>query len=232
MPQNEAAVDCNYLIEKYENVFSLRNNDFFELLGMDFYLQEFLFFPQEAYFFAKINASDEEKAKEIGIVSSLVYLSTKIHFLLNNEDKENFAAKVQFPILLGDLLYGKVIEILSSGSCSAYISDYLIYLQRLNAGTVDYFAKKNAIEDVWQGRYAELAVLTARLVGANDLSSAYKLGEKFGTGSFYDDLFASGKEIVGEHAELFAKAFRLNGDPCSIITSIADLLQKIKREIS
>ena len=77
-----------------------------------------------------------------------------------------------------------------------------------------------------------MAVLTARLVGANDLSSAYKLGEKFGTGSFYDDLFASGKEIVGEHAELFVKAFRLNGDPCSIITSTADLLQKIKREIS
>lgn len=230
MPKNNETTDGKFLYDSYREVFTLRNNDFFNLLDTDFYLQEFLFFTQEAYFFAKLNHTDEDTAKELGLVSSLVYLSAKIHYFINNEDNEGFAQKVQFPILLGDLLYGKVIEILSRGVGSVYIDDYLAYLQRLNAVTVDYFADKATAEEVIRCRYSDLAALTAELLGAKNTKLAAEIGASFANDALYQDNAAILALLSIEERELFTRIFTLKQDPKSVIISTADLLEKITAE--
>lgn len=230
MPKNNGVIDSKFLHEAYHEVFTLRNNDFFNLLETKFYLQEFLFFSQEAYFFAKLSHTDEDIAKELGLVSSLVYLSAKIHYFINNEAKDGFAKKVQFPILLGDLLYGKVIEILSRGVGSVYIDDYLAYLQRLNAVTVDYFADKAAEKDVICCRYSDLAVLTAKLLGAKNTKLAAEIGASLALDTLYHSNSALLAQLSAEESELFMRTFHIKQDPKSIIVSTADLCQKILAE--
>lgn len=227
MPASDLIVDNNFLPKRYAEIFALRNNDFFTLLDMDFYLQDFLFFVQEARFFAEIEHLPMDKAEHLGLVSTLVYLSAKIHFSIDNDDKDNFPGKMQFPILLGDLLYGKVIEILSRGSYSEYIDDYLDYLQSLNAKEVDYFAQKYALEAVEEFQFAELAVLTARLVGSKNLSLAYKLGEAFSKNSLYEQGINNLAEISAEQQEIFKNIFKIDIDPQTAIKSTTDLLKNI-----
>lgn len=227
MPASDLILDNSFLKERYDEIFALRNNDFFTLLDMDFYLQDFLFFIQEAKFFAEIEHLSMDKAEHLGLISTLVYLSAKIHFAIDNDDEENFPGKMQFPILLGDLLYGKVIEILSAGSYSEYIDDYLDYLQGLNAKEVDYFAEKCAIEAVEEIQFAELAVLTARLLGSKNLSLAYKLGEAFSKNSLYEQSINIFSEISAEQKEIFKNIFKPDINPKTAIKSTTDLLKNI-----
>ncbi len=227
MPTSDLILDNKFLKEQYAEIFALRNNDFFTLLDMDFYLQDFLFFVQEARFFAEIEHLSIDKAEHLGLVSTLVYLSAKIHFAIDNDEQDNFPGKMQFPILLGDLLYGKVIEILSTGAYSEYIDDYLGYLQSLNAKEVDYFAQKCALEAVEEAQFAELAVLTARLVGSKKLSLAYKLGEAFSKNSLYEQGINNLTEISAEQQEIFKNIFKIDIDPKTVIKSTTDLLKNI-----
>ena len=168
MENSNRLSEKDYLKNKYADIFKLKNNDFFGLLDIDFYLKEFLFFPELLTFLASRHNLDDNKAQNLGIVSTLVYLSAKIHFSVHDDKKDYFASSMQFPILLGDLLYGKVIEVLMSGSCSDYLKDYLHYLQSLNAAVVDYLSGKISKDNLDDWRFPKLALLSANLLGIND----------------------------------------------------------------
>ena len=167
MTNNEQAQRA-YLKENYLEIFKLKNNDFFGLLAIDFYLKEFLFFPRLMNLLASRNNLNDSKARNLGIVSTLVYLSAKIHYSVNDDKKTTFAADMQFPILLGDLLYGKVIEVLLSGENNDCLNDYLHYLQELNAAVVDHLNGEVNEEALAELRYVKLALLSADLLGVKD----------------------------------------------------------------
>ena len=167
MTNNEQAQRA-YLKENYLEIFKLKNNDFFGLLAIDFYLKEFLFFPRLMNLLASRNNLNDSKARNLGIVSTLVYLSAKIHYSVKDNKKTTFAADMQFPILLGDLLYGKVIEVLLSGENSDCLNDYLHYLQELNAAVVDHLNGEVNEEALAELRYVKLALLSADLLGVKD----------------------------------------------------------------
>lgn len=167
MTNNEQAQRA-YLKENYLEIFKLKNNDFFSLLAIDFYLKEFLFFPRLMNLLASRNNLNDNKARNLGIVSTLVYLSAKIHYSINDDKKTTFAADMQFPILLGDLLYGKVIDVLMSGENSDCLNDYLYYLQELNAAVVDHLNGEVNEKALAELRYVKLALLSADLLGVKD----------------------------------------------------------------
>ena len=167
MTNNEQAQRA-YLKENYLEIFKLKNNDFFGLLAIDFYLKEFLFFPRLMNLLASRNNLNDSKARNLGIVSTLVYLSAKIHYSVNDDKKTTFAADMQFPILLGDLLYGKVIEVLLSGENNDCLNDYPHYLQELNAAVVDHLNGEVNEEVLAELRYVKLALLSADLLGVKD----------------------------------------------------------------
>ena len=168
MDNNMMLTEKIYLKEKYMNIFKLKNNDFFGLLNMDFYLKEFIFFPRLMSLLADRNNLDDSKAQNLGIVSTLVYLSAKIHYSVSEDNNDQFASSTQFPILLGDLLYGKVIEVLMSSSCSSFLQDYLRYLQKLNATVVDHLNGDVSEEILNDLRFNELARLSAELLGIRE----------------------------------------------------------------
>ena len=181
MENNNFQSEKDYLKRQYQDIFKLKNNDFFGLLDIKFYLKEFLFFPEFLTFLASRHNLDDNKAQNLGIVSTLVYLSAKIHFSVHDEN-EHYASSMQFPILLGDLLYGKVIETLMSSPYSDYLKDYLAYLQKLNAAVIDYLNGKISKDTLDDWRFSKLALLSAALLGVEDeqeLALAAELANAF-----------------------------------------------------
>jgi len=177
MDKHLSPIESEFLKKQYYQIFKLKNNDFFSLLNIKFYAEEISFFSKIALFFAETNNVDRKKAIEFGLISSLVYMSTKIHYTIDCEKDENFLGGMQFPILLGDLLYGKIIESISLSSSPEVLKDYLHYLQTTNAAIVDYLDNKIDDNILDEKFYEDLVALTISVLGI-DTDKTYTLSRQ------------------------------------------------------
>lgn len=110
----------------------------FDLVNQEFYYGEFIFFSRLAAYLSKIAGISAEDGQEIGILSELMYLSSKIHFCLNEttNGEQSLRRGLQMPVLVGDLLYGRFIVCLTESGKKDLLPVYMEYLRAFNAEQV------------------------------------------------------------------------------------------------
>lgn len=110
----------------------------FDLVDQEFYYGEFIFFSRLAAHLSSVAGISAEDGQEIGVLSELMYLSSKIHFSLHGtaNGAQDLRAGLQMPVLIGDLLYGRFIVCLTEAEKTALLPIYMEYLWAFNAEQV------------------------------------------------------------------------------------------------
>lgn len=111
----------------------------FDLLNQEFYQGEFLFFSQLAAYLGKVAAIPEADAREIGMLSELVYLYAKLHISLQEKSmaNEGFCGSVQMPVLIGDLFLGRFYRFLAESEKEVCLPVYMDFMRQMNGQQVD-----------------------------------------------------------------------------------------------
>lgn len=111
----------------------------FDLLDQEFHYGEFIFFSRLANHLGKIVALSKKDAQDVGILSEIMYLSSKIHCSLveQPETEQQLRAALQMPVLLGDLLYSRLIVHMTETGKTACLPVYLDYLRQFNQQRID-----------------------------------------------------------------------------------------------
>lgn len=162
------------LLSLYRDSLLVNHKALLDLMSLEFTLAEFTFYPKLTAFYQSESA--REGNQKIGYYSALVYLSTKIHqhILTNCKSHRDYRKGVQFPILIGDLLYGKAIEAVLADEDKTLLEGYLNYLAKFNQTIVDYLNQQASIDDVTGVQFGDLAELTYRLMYKEDNILAQK----------------------------------------------------------
>lgn len=107
----------------------------FDLVEQEFYYGEFIFFSRLAAHLSKLAAISAEDGQEIGVLSELMYLSSKMHVSLRtkNDTEQALRAGLQMPVLLGDLLYGRFILALTEAEKNSLLPVYIAYMRQFSA---------------------------------------------------------------------------------------------------
>lgn len=146
----------------------INNHSIFELLHMDFYVGEFLFFPRLAQWLGDTSQLSSERAEQIGILSALLFLSSKIHFKIAEQPHDATAVRyaLQLPVLVGDLLYGRFIEYMTVHQLNPYMDKYIAYLKDFHSDMANGLRNGTLLEEqVAKKQLHSLAKQTAFLVG-------------------------------------------------------------------
>lgn len=116
----------------------------FDLVDQEFYYGEFIFFSRLAAHLSRVAGISAEDGQEIGVLSELMYLSSKIHFSLQETvaSEQELRAGLQMPVLIGDLLYGRFIVYLTEAGKKDLLPVYMEYLRTFNAEQVRALQKK------------------------------------------------------------------------------------------
>ena len=116
----------------------------FDLVDQEFYYGEFIFFSRLAAYLSRVAGISAEDGQEIGVLSELMYLSSKIHFSLQETvaSEQELRAGLQMPVLIGDLLYGRFIVYLTEAGKKDLLPVYMEYLRTFNAEQVRALQKK------------------------------------------------------------------------------------------
>lgn len=127
------------------------------LLRQEFYYGDFVFFPHLAVHLGRLAALPVQTAQKVGVLSALIYLSSKIHFAVQEqaETAQEMCTGVQMPVLLGDLLYGQFLRYLADQALEDYLPVYLTYLQQFN---------DRQVTDLQTGQSAESAEFYIQLL--------------------------------------------------------------------
>lgn len=138
-----------------------------DLVGQDFYYAEFVFFYRLADKLGKMAKISPEEAREIGFLSELIYLSSRIHFELKEQYKGESALRkdLQMPVLTGDLLYGRFVANITKLDKLVFLPDYMDYLKEFNAKQIDRLQDKE-IEKTAKYFTLLLAETTANIIAA------------------------------------------------------------------
>lgn len=113
----------------------IKQQSIFDLLTWDFYREEFVFFPQLAAALGETAQVAPNIARRIGMLSELIYLSSKIHFMVANGTEKGIDSQrqIQLSVLIGDLLYGRFIHMLVAMNMDGYLDEYIAYLKLFNS---------------------------------------------------------------------------------------------------
>lgn len=147
----------------------------FDLVEQEFYDGEFIFFSRLAAHLSKLAAIPEEDGQEIGVLSELMYLSSKMHVSLQteNESAQGLRTGLQMPVLLGDLLYGRFISALTEAKQDSLLPVYIAYMRQLSAGQVQGNGQQDAsYVRLLARKTAEAVALAAGMDDAGQLTAA------------------------------------------------------------
>lgn len=185
------------ILKQYERVLAIKNGSIFDIIDLSLNRSEFTFFYRLLHFFEQGNDQrDQELLNEAALLSTLVYLSSKIHFSISEhtETEADMRGKLQFPILVGDLLYSCFFEEIVKGNFMSNLEDYATYLNQFHADMIDYLSSKTAEKDFLANQLADLAKLTLSIwkpdASADDLHLAQQLGRAEGGLLAHTDLSA------------------------------------------
>lgn len=145
----------------------VKDTTIFDLLDQNFYYGEFIFFSRLAAHLGRIAEISAEDAQEVGVLSELIYLSSKIHFFLveKAETEEQLRAELQMPVLIGDLLYGRFVVSLTETEKKDYLPIYVDYLKQFNRHRIDMLLEQMPMKD--EEQYVKLLTKkTAEVIAA------------------------------------------------------------------
>ncbi len=117
----------------------VKENTIFDLLQHTFYERDFAYFIKLAVHLGDVTGYDNRKAIKFGELSQLLYLSSLLHYSLTEDttNTQQLRAEKQMPVLLGDLIYGRFISMLTNTGNTGYLPLYLTYLKVFNANGVE-----------------------------------------------------------------------------------------------
>lgn len=188
MSATDAAEDCRIdsqiMLRQYEKVLSIKNGSLFDIIDIPFNGGEFTFFYRLTDYF---RTEDEQAAREVGyhvaLLSTLIYLSSKIHFSIAERgqfEEEHRQKKVQFPVLVGDLLYSLFCAEILQGPYQSSLGDYIALLIQFNADMVDYLERKQVLPEVLARHIGALARLTIKILQPAADGGVYQRAQRLG----------------------------------------------------
>lgn len=148
----------------------VKNLTIFDLVGQPFQYGEFVCYSQLAAHLGKLAGISAEDAQEVGILSELLYLSSKLHDNLSEqvESTPQLRTELQMPVLLGDLMYGRFLSSITVAGKKEILPVYIEYLQQFNAKRIEMLRHDIPDESVvfYVGLLADkTAEVIARLAG-------------------------------------------------------------------
>lgn len=117
----------------------------FDLAGQPFQYSEFVFYSQLASHLGKLAGISDEDAQDVGVLSELIYLSSKLHDNLAEQvdSVAQLRSSLQMPVLLGDLMYGRFLSSITVSGKKGILPVYIEYLQQFNALRIEMLRKQN-----------------------------------------------------------------------------------------
>lgn len=111
----------------------------FDLLDQEFHYGEFAFFPRLAAHLGKIAGISASDAQDVGILSVLFYLSSKVHNDIMEQPgtQAQLQGALQMPVLLGDYLYSWFLLNMVECDKICCVPVYLSYLEQFNQQKID-----------------------------------------------------------------------------------------------
>lgn len=176
-------IDSERILRQYEKLTAIKNGSIFDIVDIPFNGSELTFFYRLTGFFqTKENQSAEEERYHLAMLSTLIYFSSKIHFSISeqNDTEKAMRQKLQFPVLVGDLLYGLFFAEIIQGPYDSKLDDYIEQLICFNADMVDYLEQHLSTEEVLAKHIGALARLTIEILLPNATDEQYKLAELLG----------------------------------------------------
>lgn len=176
-------IDFQMILQQYQKVTAIKNGSIFDIVDFPFNGSELTFFYRLTNFF---QANDEPSAKSdryhLALLSTLIYLSSKIHFLISEHNDTEIAMrqKLQFPVLVGDLLYSLFFAEILKGPYYSKLDNYIEQLIAFNADMVDYLERQLSTEEVLSRHIGSLARLTIEILLPDETEELYHTAEEIG----------------------------------------------------
>lgn len=151
------------------------------LIEKDFSKDDLAFYPRLTLIAALGANKMDETVKIIGTLNLIMYISTEFHnnVPIKPVEEETFNQKIQVPILVGDLLYSKIFNILCKHELTAFIQDFINYIEPFNLAWINYLENKISKEELCSKKFGELG-RTAMLTGAKAAQASEQLTEIMG----------------------------------------------------
>ena len=162
---------------------AIKNGSIFDIVDLPINGSELTFFYRLTNFFrTEDNQPAIDARYHLGLLSTLIYLSSKIHFSIaeQNDTEEATRQKLQFPVLVGDLLYSLFFAEIIKGPYFSKLDNYIKQLIAFHADMVDYLEQSLSTEAVLTTHISALARLTIEILRPEALETHYQLAEQIG----------------------------------------------------
>ncbi|WP_084053979.1 hypothetical protein [Desulfonispora thiosulfatigenes] len=206
--------ETGLIVDRVKNELKLKNGFIRDILDKDFTDKELTFYIQLILRSGYNREGYTNKIKILAVVTQIIYLATKIHSTAFDvkEGKQEFKKEVQIPILIGDLLYSKIYDILCKEDCLEFLDDILEYISALNLGWINYFEKmitKKELCSIWYGNLSFMAL--NHVMQINSKETIFNIKE---IGLLFGDLFGAKtlklpKDLINEYFEDLKNALDL-----------------------
>lgn len=179
----DCSIDSQMVLQQIERITAIKNGSIFDIVDFPFNGSELTFFYRLTNFF---QAEAEQTAKEdryhLALLSTLIYLSSKIHFSISEHNDTEIAMrqKLQFPVLVGDLLYSQFFAEILKGPYYSKLDNYIAQLIAFNADMVDYLEQQLSTEEVLSKHIGALARLTIEILIPTGTEDQYQMAEQAG----------------------------------------------------
>ena len=176
-------IDPQRVLKQYEKLTAIKNGSIFDIVDIPFNGSELTFFYRLTSFFqTEEDPSMEEDRYHLAMLSTLIYFSSKIHFSISekNATEQAMRQKLQFPVLVGDLLYSLFFAEIIQGPYDSKLDDYIEQLICFNADMVDYLEQQLSTEEVLTKHIGSLARLTIEILLPHATDEEYQLAERIG----------------------------------------------------
>lgn len=121
---------------RIEREFKLKSGSIPELVPLeledpDYHLRPFLLLAA-----ARSYGKAEEKGIMVASVIQFIYLATKVHAIVLDDQDKSFPADFQFPVLVGDYLYGEFFQYLCKASALEYLAPLANVICEIHEGGI------------------------------------------------------------------------------------------------
>lgn len=166
----ENKIDLQYekklIVAKVKKILNIKNGIINNLLDKKISEKELSFYISLILRCDYSEKGYTDQVKTLALVTQVIYLATKTHSLVYEKTgkKENFKEEVQMPILIGDLLYAVIYDILCKEDFLLFLDDILEYVSNLSLAWISFFENNITKEELCKIWYGDLGVMAMKLL--------------------------------------------------------------------
>lgn len=147
----------------------------------------FQLMPQVAVLAYKFMDMDHQKTVSMANIFKTIYFASKIHIMIkDNEEGQTQNQELQFTILIGDYIFGRVLKLLLEAGAEQLLDDFAQMISQINEGLVIQYKLNGRLPDVLLKSsaplYATAFSTAAKLKGLNPagIQMAEQIGHYLG----------------------------------------------------